>query len=179
MQELSSVSGGQDGAQMSPSTVTVAADQSSIPQAAIQLYAQHQRGAQWFYWIAALSILNTLITLSGSSWSFIVGLGSTQVVDAFAGLLKEEAVLSGTVVTLIALAIDAGLIGLFALWGWLAKKGHTWAYIVGMVLFALDGLIFVFVGDWLSVGFHVFALWGLFRGLRALGQLKRLSKSSS
>ena len=46
-----------------------------------------------------------------------------------------------------------------------------------MVLYALDGLIFLWVQDYLSIGFHLFALYGLYRGVKALGQLAVLEKS--
>src|SRR5688572_28411552 len=41
-------------------------------------------GASWFYWIAGLSIINSIAALSGAGWGFIVGLGVTQIVDEFA-----------------------------------------------------------------------------------------------
>lgn len=161
------------------STVPTTTEAQPVSSTALELYSQHKSGAQWFYAIAIVSVLNTLISLSGSSWSFIVGLGSTQLIDLMAQIFKEEAVLSTALITTIALSADALLVGMFALWGLLAKKGHAWAYIVGMVLYALDGLIFVVAQEWLSVAFHAFALWGLFRGVRALLQLKRLARSGA
>jgi hypothetical protein len=47
----------------------------------------------------------------------------------------------------------------------------TEAVMVGMVLFALDGLIFLLAQDWLGVGFHALVLWWLFRGFGACRQL--------
>ena len=161
------------------STVPTTPEAQPVSSTALELYSHHKSGAQWFYAIAVVSVLNTLISLSGSSWSFIVGLGSTQLIDVMAQIFKEEAVLSAALITTIALSADALLVGMFALWGLLAKKGHAWAYIVGMVLYALDGLIFVVAAEWLSVAFHAFALWGLFRGVRALLQLKRLARSGA
>ena len=48
-----------------------------------------------------------------------------------------------------------------------------------MIVFTLDGLIFAFVGDWLSVGFHLFALYGMYGGLKALYQLQALRQQTS
>src|SRR5438067_7750738 len=39
-------------------------------------------GASWFYWIGALSIINTLVAMSGNGTRFIFGLGITQFIDA-------------------------------------------------------------------------------------------------
>ena len=41
-------------------------------------------GARWFYWIAGLSFVNSLVVISGGSLHFVVGLGITSIVDAAA-----------------------------------------------------------------------------------------------
>ena len=48
-----------------------------------------------------------------------------------------------------------------------------WAFVVGGVLYAIDALIFVFLGDWLAIGIHAFALFGIVGALRALRTLGR------
>lgn len=122
--------------------------------------AKLKSGASWFYWIAALSLINSLAALSGSDWRFIVGLGITQIVDGFG-----EGIGGGG--KIVALILNLIVAGLFVLFGVFANKNHVWAFVTGMVLFALDGLIFVLVQDWLGVGFHVFVLFMLFRGMQA------------
>jgi hypothetical protein len=126
-------------------------------------------GAGWFYWIAGLSLINSISMLSGSSWGFIVGLGITQVFDAFASGLGG----SGKVVAVV---LDLLVAGVFVLFGLFANKRQAWAFIVGMVVYALDGLIFVAVGDWLSVGFHVFALFCILAGFSANQKLRALQR---
>jgi hypothetical protein len=122
--------------------------------------AAHLRsGASWFYWIAGLSLVNSIVAFTGSSWHFLIGLGITQVIDA-----------AGSPV--IALVLNIVVAGVFVLFGFFAHKGHLWAFILGMVLFALDGIIFVLAQDWLGVGFHALILFFLFRGLSALRQLR-------
>ncbi len=44
------------------------------------------------------------------------------------------------------------------------------ALMTGMFLYAGDGLIFLLVKDWLGLGFHLFVLWQLYRGLSALNE---------
>jgi uncharacterized membrane protein YvbJ len=39
----------------------------------IQIERQMKSGAAWFFWIAGLSLINSIIIHSG--WSFIIGLG--------------------------------------------------------------------------------------------------------
>ena len=41
-------------------------------------------GASWFLWVAGLSMVNSILALSGSGFRFIFGLGMAQVVDALA-----------------------------------------------------------------------------------------------
>lgn len=43
-----------------------------------------------------------------------------------------------------------------------------------MVLYLLDGLLFLLVQDWLSLGFHGFALYSMFHGYTALRRLKAI-----
>lgn len=69
------------------------------------------------------------------------------------------------------LVLDLIVVGMFILFGVFAHKRHTWAFIVGMILYALDGLIFLIGQGWLALGFHVFVLVCLFRGFKACREL--------
>lgn len=42
----------------------------------------------------------------------------------------------------VAFAIDVVIAGVVVLFGWLARKGHTWAFGTGIVLYGLDALLF-------------------------------------
>ena len=66
-----------------------------------------------------------------------------------------------------AFVLDLLAASVFVMFGVFARKRKPWAFIVGLVLYGLDGLIFLVAGDVLSVGFHVFGMWGIFNGLRA------------
>ncbi|MFO0734164.1 MAG: hypothetical protein U0361_25005 [Nitrospiraceae bacterium] len=138
-------------------------------------FAALQRGANWFYWIAGLSLVNSVVAVAGGAWGFIVGLGVTQFIDAIANAAAKD--LDGTaatVVKVIAFGIAVFIAMVVALFGMFANKRHGWAFIVGLGLYVLDGLLFVLVGDWLSVGFHVFAGFGIFSGYVALRKLREL-----
>ncbi len=134
-------------------------------------------GANWYFWIAALSVINSALMLSGSDWSFIVGLGITQLIDAIATGIAEQANESETVLKLVAFGLDLFVAGIVVGIGVLARKGLVVAFILGMLLYAMDGMIFLLVQDWLSIGFHVFALFGIWRGLQALWRLQQLECS--
>ena len=127
--------------------------------------ARLKSGASWFYWIAALSLINSIAAFSGSSWRFFIGLGITQIFDE----IGHGSSGSGK---MVALALNLVVTGICALFGVFANKGHVWAFVIGMVFFALDGAIFLIAEDWIGVGFHVFVLYCLFRGVQACRQLK-------
>ena len=147
----------------------------SQSQEAAKLLQAMGSGANWFYWIAGLSLLNSVIQMFDSDRSFVVGLGITQVLDAVASLAaKEVGSGAGTVLRAIAFALDLCVAGVFALFGWQAGKRRRWAFLAGMVLYVLDALIFLAVGDWLSLGFHAFALVGIWAGFSSLRKLEAL-----
>jgi len=133
-----------------------------------------KNGANWFYWIAGLSVVNSVISLFQGGWGFIFGLGVTQVVDAVASAILEEQGDGAGLIRIIALGASVFVAGFFVLFGWLANQGLGWAFLVGMVLYALDGLLYLLVKDWLSLGFHAFALFSMFNGYTALRKLKVL-----
>jgi hypothetical protein len=135
--------------------------QTTVSQAKLLAGARVRAGARWFYWIAGLSLLNSVLVIAGASLHFVVGLGVTTVVDALAKNL-------GSAGTLLDLAINGTVAGIFFLFGSFAGKSQKWAFIVGMVLYGLDGLLLLAFKDVLSVGFHAYALYGISRGLSAV-----------
>jgi len=146
-----------------PHAAPAGAGTGTIDEARKALESQRRNGAQWFYWVAALSLINCVVALAGAQWRFILGLGVTQVVQE----LSEHSSSSEVIAGLVSLAV----IGLFAFLGYQAVKGHGWAFMAGMALYALDGVIFLMVQDWAGVGFHAFALLMIGRGFVAARKL--------
>lgn len=144
-------------------------EQIKLLESKMRVERQLFNGASWFYWIAGLSILNTIVYVMGFNLNFVLGLGVTQVIDAFAYYG------SGTI-KLIAFILDIIVAGIFVLFGVYAKKRHVWAFITGMIIYTADALIFVFVKDWIAVGFHVFALYWVYKGLQANNILKKINQ---
>jgi hypothetical protein len=133
------------------------------------LEKQLKSGGSWFYWIAGLSLINSVIALSGSETRFILGLGITQIFDELGQGMGAGAGMA------VAVVLDLLVAAMFVFFGVFANKRHTWSFIVGMGLYALDGLIFLIAQDWLGVGFHAFALFCLFRGFKACRELNAVS----
>jgi len=120
------------------------------------------RSANWFYWIAGLSVVN--VFAAKSSFQFVLGSGAVEAAPAFG--------------TTAAIVIDVCVIGGFAILGFLAARRHTWAFILGMVLYALDGLIFLVAQDYIAAAFHAFVLYVLFLGAQASIALNRMPVES-
>jgi hypothetical protein len=125
-----------------------------------RLAAAAKSGAGWFYWIAGLSVVNSLASFSGTGWQFIVGLGITQVFDAVASHSAGEG-------KAVALALDILAAGLFVFFGVFANRRQSWAFVVGMIIYALDGLLLFLAGSLLGAGFHGFVLFSIFAGFTA------------
>jgi hypothetical protein len=141
------------------------------------LQRRMKSGASNFYWIAGLSVVNSLMTLFGSGFYFVIGLGITLLIDNLVFGISGE--LGGSPLVLglgflFSLVFDA----IFAIFGYFASKGQRWAFVVGMVLYALDGLLMLAFKDWIGFAFHLFFLLGVWNGLQALRKLNALRPQS-
>ena len=130
------------------------------------LETQRRNGGQWFYWIAGLSLINAAVAFAGQNWRFFLGLGVTQLVQAMA-----QSGHNGTIAGLV----GVGVIVVFVILGHFAVQGHGWAFLAGMVLFGLDGALFLLVRDWAGAGFHAFAVVMILRGYVAARRLPPLA----
>jgi len=110
------------------------------------------RGARWFYWIAGLSVVNTVLLQSRTGFIFLFGLGITQAIPNP--------------------VVDVAIAGFFALLGVFALKGQSWSFILGIILYTGDALLMLLVQDWLGLAFHAYVLFWLVMGLTANLKLK-------
>ena len=138
-----------------------------------ELAQRYRSGVNWFYWIAGLTIITSLIATFGGGIRFLISLGVTQFIDGVAAALAPQL---GGAVQVVALVLDLVVTGVFVVFGYLAGKKMLWAYITGMVVFLFDGLLSLVFADWIGVIAHVAVLFVLFRGLQAGQQLVSLEK---
>jgi hypothetical protein len=132
--------------------------------AKLQTASRVRSGAGWFLWIGILSVINSVILLTGGNWRFIFGLGVTQIVDYVAkplgaGGAFADAIINGIIVAVLVLLYS------------FSRKGARWAFVVGMVLYAGDALIMGLLRDMFAFGFHVLALVYIWKGFKAAGEL--------
>ena len=133
----------------------------------MKLQTRMRSGAGWMMAVALFSVVNSVLMMTSAKIHFIVGLGVTQIADGMGKVGGAAGTVAGLVVTLITA-------GIFLLFWKFAREGQQWAFLVGMILYGLDGLIFLGFGLWLDLAFHAFALFNMFKGLQALNALKQI-----
>ena len=126
----------------------------------------------WFYWIPALSLINSIIVMADGKVHFIIGLGVTTVVDGVAKQAGGIGLAAGMVINVFVAAACAGF-------GVLGMRRKTWAIWLGMTLYTLDGLLLVLFQDWLSVAFHGYALYRIYQGLGAIQALEAMEPKAA
>src|SRR5258708_37674145 len=94
-----------------------------------------QSGARWFFWIAGLSLITSIVTFSGGGFAFFLSLGTTQVIVAFARGLARGLGDATKIVGLVLVGLAAGVVVLL---GWLALERRVGVVIVCTVLFMRD-----------------------------------------
>lgn len=132
-------------------------------QEAATLKAQFLNGISWFYWIGALSLVNMAMSHFADR-KFIIGLGITEVLDALAFADGKQVSVGWMAASVL---VSVGFIGL----GYLGRKGKRAFIIAGLAFYALDAALLIFAKDVLSVLFHAYAGWSIFRGFQALGKI--------
>lgn len=138
-----------------------------------ELAQRYKSGANWFYWIAGLTIVTSILSFTGADWRFLISLGTTQLIDALADRMSAEL---GGAPKVVALVLDLILTGVFVVFGVLANKKLLWAYILGMAIFVLDGLVSLLVQDWVGVIAHVVVLVFMVPGFLAGRELVDLEQ---
>ena len=131
--------------------------------ARFQLEQRVKASANWFYLIAALSIINSAVSLSGGTWTFAVGLAITQVLD---GLVATGI----TSLRLVGLGLHLWLLAGFLALGHIARTRRG-AFTIGMVVYTVDAVLCLAFQMWVSFGFHLLALFFISAGRSALGRL--------
>ncbi len=137
----------------------------------LRVEARARSGADWFYWIAGLSVLSSLAALADYDWARVFVLGAAQLVEHTVwgvGLLGKG----------LTLLVNVALAAIFVGFGLHARRGLPRVFLAGMFLYAMDGLLALLVRTWPSVAFHVFVLLLVYSGLVAANRLQQLNRSS-
>jgi hypothetical protein len=159
---------------------------SSQAGAALAVAALRRRvkaGANSFYFLAALSLINSIVSAVGLNLTFVFGLSISQIVDGMAAGLADNRPDLAIFAKVAALIVSIIISGIFAAFGFFGGQGRKWAFLVGMFLYFLDGVLLLVllvwlgsgqVEDWIGLAVHLYFLWSLWRGLQVVNQLHKL-----
>ena len=117
-------------------------------------------GADWFLWLAILSVINSLVVYFYNTPNSPVALGLTQWLDGTHGGIKAS-MSSG------ALVINIMIAGALAMFGLLGRRGSDIAFVVGIFLYVIDAFLVAGLKDFFAFGVHLVALFFLVKGLLA------------
>jgi hypothetical protein len=118
-----------------------------------------REAARWFFWIVALTVMDSLFAVLGSQIHRFTGLGATDLVDRFTGVRSIAHVMANT-----------WLGTPFLFLGFWALEGQRTAFTIGLGLYACDTALLVAAHDYFSLPFHAFVLYQLYLGYAALGR---------
>jgi hypothetical protein len=122
-----------------------------------------RKSAFWFFAIAGLSIINTILLTRGVY--FVLGLATSQLLDSyFIGVTGKPNLL----LSLIPPAI-------FCLLGFFGLRLNRWAFISALILYFIDSIIYALLTEWIALAFHAFILYQLYLGIVAMNEYKKLS----
>ena len=154
----------------SPTTVSSSTTPTPVTFSNDGAIARLRRGASWFFTIAALSGVNSLLQIFDAKIHFIFGLGITQVAGAVA---RQSA--NGTAILLL---VDGLFIGLLLLCGKWARERSQGAFLGGMIAYALDGVLLVMFGAWIDAAVHAYALYRMWQGYAASRELAQSEQAA-
>lgn len=117
-------------------------------------------GSMWLAAVAGVTLANVMLSLLDSTWRLFVGLMSARLILHF---MKDAGAWQYVAGTFICLA----LAGVFALLWTYARRGHAWAFLTGLVLYALDFLLNLLGPRPFTVGFQLVGLFFILQGYRA------------
>jgi len=124
----------------------------------------------WFFWIAALSIVNSVLYLTDAHLHFLVGLSIATLFDVLGRT-------GGGVAAVVSTGLSLLAAGLFVMLGVFARKHHLWAFVMGMIFYAMDAILSLVFVDLLSLAFHGYALFRIFSGIQAMNALQKVEAS--
>jgi hypothetical protein len=127
------------------------------------------RGANWFFWIAILSVIASAITYFGNTYLSFLNFGVAQLIyGAPVGWINVE---TAPYTPMTALIINIVIAVFFAVFGYFARNRSSWAFLIGFFLYMFDSLITIGLRDLLGFAFHMLVIFFIFKGLVATRRL--------
>ena len=116
--------------------------------------------ADWFFWLAILSVINSLIVFYYKTPNTPIALGITQWLDGTSSGFNASMTTGGLVTNLL-------VAGVLVAFGLMARRGSDIAFVVGIFLYVIDAFLTIGLRDVFGFGVHLIALFFLVKGLLA------------
>ena len=117
-------------------------------------------GADWFFWIAILSLINSLIVFYYQTPNSPLALGITRWLDGTTSGFNASMTTGGLLTNLLVALV-------LAVFGLLSRRGNDIAFVVGIFLYVIDAMLVIGLQDFFGFGVHLIALFFLVKGLLA------------
>jgi len=118
--------------------------------------ARAREAAEWFFWVVAVTAMDSLLVILGSRIPRFTGFGLTALVDQFTGSSPALHVMAN------------GWLGAFLLFlGFCAWEGRKKVFAFGLAVYGCDTALLLAAHDYFGIPFHAFVLYQLYRGLAA------------
>lgn len=117
-------------------------------------------GADWFFWIAVISLINSLIVYYYQTPNTPLALGISRWLDGTTSGFNASMSMGGLLTNiLIALVL--------AMFGLMARRGSDTTFVLGIFLYVIDSFLVIGLRDFFGFGVHLIALFFLVKGLLA------------
>jgi hypothetical protein len=116
--------------------------------------------ADWFFWLAILSVINSLIVFYYQIPNTPIALGITQWVDGTTSGFNATMSTSALVTNILIAAVVAAF-------GLMARRGSDLAFVLGIFLYVIDAMLTIGLREFFGFGVHLIALFFLIKGLLA------------
>ena len=117
-------------------------------------------GADWFFWIAILSLINSLIVFYYQTPNTPLALGVTRWLDGTTTGFNASMATGGLITNILVAVV-------LAVFGLLSRRGNDIAFVVGIFLYVIDSMLVIGLRDFFGFGVHLIALFFLVKGLLA------------
>lgn len=117
-------------------------------------------GADWFFWIAILSVINSLIVFYYQTPNTPLALGITRWLDGTTSGFNASMTTNGILTNFLVAVV-------LVIFGVLARRGNDFAFVLGIFLYVIDSFLVIGLRDFFGFGVHLIALFFLVKGLLA------------
>jgi hypothetical protein len=138
----------------------------------LRVEARMRAGADWFFWIAALALLEAYLDRSGIVTEGAFGLGMTWLVER----ATEPWTAAGQAMPFLA---ELVLPVLYVLLGVLARRGRRWVFATGLIIYAVDAALVLAAGELIGLALHLVVLGLLGMGFLAARQLEQSGRAGA